>query len=98
MLAFDLVEYFLWLASWVVLIRIILSWLIAYNVVNTHSDIVRSLSNISEALTEPFLAPLRRVLPTLGPLDLSSLVLLLIINLLRTIVVPDLFMPLLRYS
>jgi len=98
MLSFDLVEYFLWLAQTIVLVRVVLSWLVAYNVVNNSSDIVRGLSNITFQLTEPLLAPLRRIIPMLGPIDLSPLVLLMIINLLRSIVVPDLFLPLMHYS
>lgn len=92
-LIFDLLEYFLYIASWIVLIDVVLSWLIAFNVINTHNDMVRSIWRALESLTQPLYRPIRKILPDFGALDLSPLIVLLVINVLRAIVLPDVFGP-----
>ena len=83
----DIILIVLNLYTWVVIIGAILSWLIAFNVVNMRNDLVRSAWNLFLALTEPFLRPIRNVLPSTGGLDLSPIVLLLGIMLLERIIV-----------
>ena len=61
---------------WVVVIAVIVSWLIAFNVINTYNNFVRSLLHALSALTEPVLRPIRKVLPPMGGLDLSPLIVL----------------------
>ncbi len=73
------------LYMWVVIATVVLSWLVAFNIINTHSQFVRTVGNILHQLTEPFLRRIRRVVPSAGGLDLSSLVLMLIILLLQLI-------------
>ena len=58
---------------WIV-IAVVMSWLIAFNIVNRHNDIVRQISYVLYRLTEPVLGPIRRVLPDMGGLDLSPIV------------------------
>jgi YggT family protein len=53
----------------------ILSWLIAFNVINTHNQFVRSVEGALRGIYEPLLRPIRRILPSLGGVDLSPLVL-----------------------
>jgi YggT family protein len=74
------------LYMWVVIIAVILSWLIAFNVINTYNDVVRAIVNAVNALTEPVLRPLRQALPSIGGLDLSPIVLYLIIMLIQQII------------
>ncbi|MFM9978435.1 MAG: YggT family protein [Sphingomonadaceae bacterium] len=74
------------IAQWVIIIQAILSWLIAFNVINTHNDAVRGLWEGLQRMTEPVYAPVRRILPDFGSLDLSPMVILLAIILLRTLV------------
>jgi len=62
---------------WVVIAAVIVSWLIAFNVINTHNDLVRSLLRGLNALTEPLFRQIRRVIPPMGGLDLSPLVVLI---------------------
>lgn len=64
---------------WVLIISAILSWLIAFNVVNTRNAFVYKVSDALYRLTEPALRPIRNVLPNLGGVDLSPIVLILII-------------------
>ncbi|MEL6363279.1 MAG: YggT family protein [Pseudomonadota bacterium] len=58
---------------------VIMSWLLAFGVVNQHNDFARTIWNTLQAITEPFLAPIRRFLPSVGGLDLSPLILLILI-------------------
>lgn len=71
------------LLFWVVLISVILSWLINFNVINPSNQLVATVWRISSMVTEPFLGPIRRVLPPLGGLDLSPIVLILLIFFIR---------------
>lgn len=64
---------------WVVVIAVIVSWLIAFNVINTYNNFVRSLLRALEALTEPVFRRIRKVIPPIGGLDLSPLVVLVAI-------------------
>jgi YggT family protein len=69
-------RYLLHLYYWVVIASIVLSWLLAFNVVNYSNPFVRSLWQAMNAVVEPVLAPIRRWLPNTGVLDLSPIVLL----------------------
>ncbi len=70
-------------AWWIIIVQAILSWLIAFNVINTSNDIVRSIWVALDKLTEPLYRPIRRVMPDLGALDLSPMVVLIIIIILQ---------------
>ena len=67
------------LYKWIVLAAVIASWLTAFNVVNPHNNIVRSLLRMLFALTEPAFRQIRRVIPPMGGLDLSPIVVFFII-------------------
>jgi YggT family protein len=62
----------------------------AFDVINIRNNVVRSLLHVLSALTDPLLAPIRRHVPPVGGLDLSFLVLLLVIQLVRSVLIPDL--------
>jgi YggT family protein len=64
---------------WIVVIAVVVSWLIAFNVINTQNNFVRSLLRALDALTEPVFRRIRQVVPPIGGLDLSPLVVLLAI-------------------
>ncbi|MES1991538.1 MAG: YggT family protein [Pseudomonadota bacterium] len=65
--------------TWVIIIGAVLSWLIAFNVINTQNRFVYTVVDIIYRVTEPALAPLRRILPDLGGIDISPVVLLLLL-------------------
>ena len=67
------------LYSYVVIANVIVSWLIAFNVLNTQNRFVYAILEFSYKLTEPFLNKIRRFLPNLGSLDISPIILLLLI-------------------
>jgi YggT family protein len=75
---------FLWLILtaidvyfWIIVATVVLSWLVAFNVVNRANPYVRQVGIALEQLTEPLLRPIRRVLPNLGGFDLSPVILLI---------------------
>jgi YggT family protein len=70
---------------YVLIASAILSWLIAFNVVNTRNQVVSMVADVLFRLTEPALAPIRRILPNLGGLDLSPVVLILLLIFLRNL-------------
>jgi YggT family protein len=70
---------------WLLIAGAILSWLIAFNVVNTHNRFVYLVGDFLHRVTEPALRPIRRVLPNLGGLDLSPLVLILLLLFLQQV-------------
>ena len=68
---------------WIIIIQAILSWLVAFNVINTHNDFVRSFFDALDRITAPLYRPIRRILPDFGGLDFSPIVVLLLIYVLR---------------
>ena len=84
---------FLWLVDtlinlyiWILIAAAILSWLIAFNVVNTRNQFVAAVGNFFYHVTEPALRPIRRFLPNTGGVDVSPVVLFLAIVLLQEII------------
>lgn len=69
----------------------IFSWLIAFNVINTRSPVVSTIIDVLYRLTEPLLQPIRRFLPSFGGLDLSFIILWLLIELVRRIIVYNIY-------
>ena len=67
------------LYSYVVIVNVIVSWLIAFNILNTQNRFVYSILELSYKLTDPILNKIRRFLPNLGSLDISPIILLLLI-------------------
>lgn len=68
---------------WILIARVVLSWLISFNIVNQFNQGVRAVDNFCRVLTEPLLKPIRRYMPDLGGLDVSPIVLLLGIEFVR---------------
>ena len=68
---------------WIIIVQAILSWLLAFNVLNFNSPFVRSLATALDRLTAPLYRPIRKILPDFGGLDFSPLVVLLLIMVLQ---------------
>jgi YggT family protein len=79
--------YLLTLVWWVIIIQAVMSWLIAFNVINTHNDFVRQVWTTLDRLTEPLYRPIRRIMPDFGALDLSPIVVLVILGILNILLV-----------
>ena len=82
---FQIIGMLLTVLTYIIIAQAILSWLVAFNVINTHNDFVRQLLNALDRLTEPLYRPVRRLLPDFGGIDFSPMVVLLIIFALRTL-------------
>ena len=87
-------QAFLWLIStvielfiWCLIISAILSWLIAFNVVNTQNRIVFMIGDFLHRITEPALRPIRRFLPNLGGIDISPIVVLLLLFFIQRLLI-----------
>lgn len=81
---------FLWLILtvidlyfWVILATVIMSWLVAFNIINGSNPYVRQIGYALRRLTEPLLGPIRRFLPDLGGIDISPVILLLALQVVR---------------
>jgi YggT family protein len=68
---------------WIIIASAIFSWLYAFNVVNSRNQFVGSIGNMLYRLTEPALRPIRRLMPDLGGIDISPIILLLILFFIR---------------
>ncbi len=77
---------------WILIINAIISWLVAFNVLNTSNRFVYSVLDVSYKLTAPPLNYIRRYLPNLGSIDISPVVLILILLFLRNLVF-EMFAP-----
>ena len=69
--------------KWIVIAAVIVSWLTAFNVINQHNNFVRTLLRILIALTEPVFRQIRRMIPPMGGLDLSPIIVFVIIWFLQ---------------
>jgi YggT family protein len=88
-----MINPFLWLILtildiyfWIILATVIMSWLVAFNVVNGSNPYVRQVAYALRRLTEPLLGPIRRLLPDLGGIDISPIILLLGLQFVRYLV------------
>jgi YggT family protein len=78
---------------WVVIASAILSWLIAFNVVNTSNRFVYSVADMLYRITEPALRPIRSILPNLGGIDISPVILILLLLFIRDVVLLGWILP-----
>jgi YggT family protein len=78
-----LLDNLITLYIWVLIFAAVLSWLVAFNVVNTRNRVVYTLGDFLYRITEPALRPIRRVLPNLGGIDISPIILMLLLWFLR---------------
>lgn len=83
----DVVMLVLNIYTWILIGSAVLSWLIAFNVVNTRNQFVSTIWDMLYRVTEPVLRPIRERMPNLGGLDISPVILLLIIFFLQSVIV-----------
>ncbi len=82
----DVILLVLQMYTYVIIVVAIMSWLIAFNVINVYNNVVRTIWDALNAVTEPALRPIRRMLPNFSGLDLSPLLLLLLILLNQDVI------------
>ena len=77
----------------VIIVSAVMSWLIAFNVMNDRHPMVRQLEHFLFAVTRPVLAPIRKIIPNLGAVDISPIIALLILEGARVYLLPWIFRP-----
>ena len=80
---YQVADLLLRVAMYIIIAQAILSWLVAFNVINTYNDFVRSFLGALDRITAPLYRPIRKILPDFGGLDFSPMVVLLLIYVLR---------------
>jgi YggT family protein len=83
---FLVIDLALQIYVWLIIAAAILSWLVAFNVVNTRNPVVAGIGEFLYRITEPALRPIRNMLPNLGGIDISPVILILIIIFLRYVI------------
>lgn len=83
----DIILLILQIYIWLLIAAAVLSWLVAFNVVNTRNQVVAMLGEFLFRITEPLLRPIRSMMPNLGGLDVSPVILILLILLLENVIV-----------
>jgi YggT family protein len=79
----NIADMLLTILTWIIIIQVVLSWLFAFNVLNTSSGGVRAIAIAIDRLTAPLYRPIRRMLPDFGGIDFSPLVILILIQVIR---------------
>lgn len=87
-----IVDYLLYLLGIIIVVQFVMSLLIAFNVINTYNEFVRSIWQALEKLTEPLYRPIRRILPDLGSIDFSPMVVIILITILRNFILPQIML------
>lgn len=87
----EILDIVLTVVTWFIIIQIVLSWLIAFNVISTQNDLVRQLVESLHRITEPLFRPVRKIMPDLGMIDLAPMVVLLVIMIVQRSIIPRLW-------
>lgn len=85
----SLIDFAITAYIWILIANAILSWLVAFNVVDPHNSIVRQIGLFLWRVTEPVLAPIRRLLPDLGGIDITPVILIVILYFARNLILVD---------
>lgn len=88
---FQTIDLALNLYTWVLIASAIFSWLYAFNVINSSNQFVNAIGTFLYNITEPVLRPIRRIMPNLGGIDISPIIVLLIIFFLRSLLWTSLY-------
>ena len=83
---FILLDSVITIYLWIIIINAILSWLVAFNVLNTQNKFVFSVLDVTYKLTDPALNKIRRFIPTFGSIDISPVILILFLMFLRNVI------------
>ena len=89
---FILLDNIITIYLWIIIINAILSWLVAFNVLNTQNRFVFSVLDVTYKLTDPALNKIRRFIPTFGSIDISPVILILLLIFLRNVIF-EIFAP-----
>ena len=79
----DILSILLNILWWIIIVQAVMSWLIAFNVINTHNDFVGQLWYVLDRITEPLYRPFRRIMPDFGGIDLTPMVVLILLIIIQ---------------
>jgi YggT family protein len=85
----QLIDTVIHIYTWIIILYVILSWLISFNVVNTRNRVVYVIADALFRLTDPVLKPIRRIIPAVGGFDLSPVVVILLLFFIRNLIIVD---------
>jgi YggT family protein len=88
---FQFISYLLQLYVYLLIAAAVLSWLVAFNVVNPRNPVVATIGQFLYAITEPVLRPIRRMLPNMGGIDISPIIVILVIFFIQSVILPNLY-------
>ena len=89
---FILIDSIITIYLWIIIINAVLSWLVAFNILNTQNRFVFSILDATYKMTDPALNKIRRFIPTFGSIDISPVILILLLMFLRNIIF-EIFAP-----
>lgn len=89
-IVYETLQVIIQVALMIILVQAVMSWLLAFNVISIHNDVVRGVWGTLERLTDPLYRPIRKVMPDFGALDLSPMVVIVILIILQRIL-PQIF-------
>jgi YggT family protein len=84
------------LLIWAIILSAIISWLVAFDVINLRNRFVHSLARFLDAVTRPILRPVQRIIPSLGGVDISPIIVILVLQGIATYLLPLIFGPLIN--
>ncbi|MEH6715625.1 YggT family protein [Parasphingorhabdus flavimaris] len=87
---FQIIDILLGVAITVIIVQAIMSWLLAFNVINLQNDIVNAIWTTLDALTTPIYRPIRKIMPDFGAIDLTPMVVIIGIMILNNAILPPL--------
>jgi YggT family protein len=87
---FVILHYLIQAVIWVIIANAIISWLIVFDVVNMRNRIVRQIVTFLDAITRPFLKPLRRIIPSMGGIDITPLIVIVVLSAADQVLLPAL--------
>jgi YggT family protein len=91
---YEIIQGLLQLLILAIVVSAVLSWLVAFNVINLRNQLVYGVARFLEAVTTPVLRPVQRIIPPLGGVDISPIVVILVLQAAHNYLVPWLFRPL----
>jgi YggT family protein len=97
LVVYEILQVIIQIALLIIFVQAVMSWLIAFNVISIHNDIVRGIWMTLDRLTEPLYRPIRRIMPDFGALDLTPMVVIVILIILQR-TLPIIFMSLAGYQ
>ena len=89
---FILLDSIITIYLWIIIINAVLSWLVAFNILNTQNRFVFSVLDVTYKMTDPALNRIRRFIPTFGSIDISPVILILLLMFLRNVIF-EIFAP-----